>query len=86
MNEPQATVVASNALLALAAEIENRFYHSQDGNGGDVRRCENFCERCFLTELIVTFIKEKANPSLQGAGHLVDRTLQGVVQIPNKEK
>jgi SAM-dependent methyltransferase len=25
----------------------------------------------------------KPNPSLQGAGHLVDRTLQGVVQPPN---
>ena len=24
-----------------------------------------------------------SNPSLQGAGHLVDRTLQGVVQSPN---
>ena len=66
MNEPQAHVVASNELLALAAEIENRFYHSQDGNGGDIRRCENFCERCFLTEMIVTFIKEKANPKPTG--------------------
>ena len=26
------------------------------------------------------------NPSLQGTGHLVDRTLQGVVQIRDSEK
>ena len=26
------------------------------------------------------------NPSLQGAGHLVDRTLDGVVQIQNKQE
>ena len=65
MSEPQAPVVASNSLLALAAEIENRFYHSQDGSGGDVRPCENFCGRCFLVERIVTFIKEKANTRLE---------------------
>ena len=33
-----------------------------------------------------TFVENFLNPSHQGAGHLVDRTLDGVVQIPNQEK
>ena len=32
------------------------------------------------------FLREKiANPSLQGTGHLVDRTLQGAVGTPNQK-
>jgi len=51
----------SGALLVLANEIGNQFYHAQNGKGGDVRHCPRFCSNCEQTKRIVDWIKSKAH-------------------------
>lgn len=46
-------------LADIIAEIKLKFYHSQNGKGGDIKPCERFCCDCAQTKRIVDFLKTK---------------------------
>jgi hypothetical protein len=81
-------VVASNELLDCPFCGPVEIVHKWAGNI-EIKHADS----CFLHAIttlhgaahIAAWNRRKSNPGLQGTGHLVDRTLQGVVGSQNQE-
>lgn len=93
MSELQSPVVASNKLLACPyCQSPAVLYHVLSeyliscSDGYDCQFETDFHKTPEDAEAEWNALCEKANPSFQGTGHLVDRTLQGVVRLGNQKE